>query len=257
VPACGIEGAPTGVIPDMTVSVLVPAFNEAAVLPRTLAVLREAMRVFEANGWATELVVCDNNSTDDTAAIATAAGARVVFEPVNQIARARNRAASVAQGDWFVFVDADSEPSPALFADVAATIASGRVAAGGATVTMDDRRLWARAGVAAWNTISRTKRWAAGSFIFVDAAVFRAVGGFSQALYASEEIDLSRRLKRQARPTGRRLAILHRHPLHTSARKLRLYSWWEITRFMVRTVVTGGRTLTRADDCFVWYDGRR
>lgn len=241
----------------MTVSVLVPAYNEAAVLPRTLAVLRESLRVFEAKGWATDLVVCDNNSTDQTAAIAAAAGARVVFEPVNQIARARNRAASVARGDWFVFVDADSEPSPALFADVAAAIESGRVAAGGATVTMDDRRLWARLGVGTWNLISRTMRWAAGSFVFVDADVFRAVGGFSEALYASEEIDLSRRLKRRARASGRRLVILRRHPLHTSARKLRLYSWWEITRFMARTVLTGGRTLTRADDCFVWYDGRR
>lgn len=241
----------------MTVSVLVPAFNEAAVLPRTLAALRSAMGAFEARGWATELVVCDNNSTDDTAALAAAAGARVVFEPINQIGRARNRAASVARGDWYVFVDADSEPSPALFADVAAAIASGHVAAGGATVTMDDRRLWARAGVGTWNAISRMFRWAAGSCIFVDAAAFRAVGGFSDALYASEEIDLSRRLKRHARASGRRLVILHRHPLHTSARKLRLYSWWEIARFLARTVLTGGRTLTRADDCFVWYDGRR
>lgn len=241
----------------MRISVLVPAFNEAALLPQTLPAIRAAMAAFEARGWAAELVVCDNNSTDATPAVAAAHGARVVFEPVNQIGRARNRAASVATGDWLVFIDADSTPPAALFADIADAIASGRVLAGGATVTMDEKRWWACLGVAAWNTISRVMRWAAGSCIFVDAAAFRAVGGFDLALYASEEIALFRRLKREARRAGRGIAILDRHPLHTSGRKLSLYSWWDMTRFFWRIVTSGGRSLRRADDCFVWYDGRR
>ena len=54
-----------------------------------------------------EVIVVDNNSTDDTAAIAEAMGATVVGEPVQGIGRARNRGASVAQGDVLVFVDAD------------------------------------------------------------------------------------------------------------------------------------------------------
>lgn len=241
----------------MMVSVLVPAFNEARGLARTLSAIGEALEAFHVRGWTTELIVCDNNSTDGTAAIARAAGATVVVESVNQIARARNRAAAAACGDWLLFVDADSEPSRALLAEVAGTIEGGRVLAGGSTVTMDDRRLWARAMVAGWNWTSRLTRWAAGSFIFVQADAFRQVGGFNQALYASEEIDLFRRLKRVARRADLGIRILHRHPLHTSARKLRLYTWHEIARFMLRTVLTGGRTLKRADDCFVWYDGRR
>jgi len=241
----------------MTISVLMPAFNEAQGLASSLAAVRAAMQVFHARGWTTELIVCDNNSTDATADIARAAGATVVFEPVNQIARARNCAAAAATGHWLVFVDADSEPSPALFGDVAAAIASGGVLAGGSTVAMDDTRLWARAMVGSWNWTSRLTRWAAGSFIFVRTDAFRGVGGFSHALYASEEIDLFRRLKRAARRAGLAIRILHRHPLHTSARKLRLYSWREMAVFMMRTVLSGGRTLTRPDECFVWYDGRR
>lgn len=241
----------------MTISVLVPAFNEAQGLAHTLATVRDAMAVFQARGWRTELIVCDNNSTDTTADVARASGATVVFEPVNQIARARNCAAAAATGDWLVFVDADSQPSTALFADVAAEIAGGRTMAGGSTVTMDDRRVWARAMVGSWNWTSRLTRWAAGSFIFVRADAFRGVGGFNQALYASEEIDLFRRLKRAARRAGLAVRILHRHPLFTSARKLRLYRPHEIAVFMLRTVLSGGRTLRRADECFVWYDGRR
>lgn len=241
----------------MTISVLVPAFNEAGGLAGTLDSIRAATAAFAARGWASELVVCDNNSTDATAAIARAAGARVVFEPVNQISRARNTAAAAATGHWLVFVDADSHPSPALFADVADAIATRRYLAGGSTVVMDSGGLTAAWGVAIWNAISRVTRWAAGSFIFVEAGAFRAAGGFSQELYASEEIDLFRRLKRAARRARLGIVILHRHPLTTSGRKLELYTPVEIAVFMARTVLSGGRTLRRADGCPVWYDGRR
>ncbi len=241
----------------MKVSVLVPAYNEAGSLDASLASIRRAQTAFEARGWTTELIVCDNNSTDATPAIAEAAGARVVFEPVNQIGRARNAAAAAASGEWLVFVDADSHPSPGLFARAADAMASGRCLAGGSTVHMIDGNWLGDAMVAGWNAISVVTRWAAGAFIFVDAAAFRAVGGFSPHLYATEELDLFRKLKRQARSQKRRVVILRGHPLRTSGRKMRLYTAFELATLLVRTALTGGRTLRRAEDCFVWYDGRR
>jgi glycosyltransferase involved in cell wall biosynthesis len=197
-------------------------------------------------------VVCDNNSTDRTADIARAAGARVVFEPVNQISRARNTGAASASGDWLLFVDADSSPSPALFADVLQTIEEGRWVGGGSTIALPGATLGVRAWVAAWNGLSRALSWAAGSFLFCEARAFREAGGFSEQLYAAEEIDLSRRLKRRGR-----FVILHRHPLLTSDRKARLYSWREHLAFLFRFLASGGRALRRRDSCSVWYDGRR
>jgi glycosyltransferase involved in cell wall biosynthesis len=97
----------------MRISVIVPAFNEEKLLGTTLACIREA-----TGGLDAELIVCDNNSTDRTAEIAGQAGARVVFEPVNQIS-ARAQAGAAASGDWLVFVDADSFPDRALFAELA------------------------------------------------------------------------------------------------------------------------------------------
>ncbi|MGD9902517.1 MAG: glycosyltransferase [Vicinamibacterales bacterium] len=241
----------------MTISVLVPAYNEAAGLAASLASIRAAMQAFAARGWTSELIVCDNNSTDATAAIAHAAGAAVVFEPVNQISRARNAAAARASGDWLVFVDADSHPPVALFADAADAIASGQVVAGGSVVAMESSSRFGDALVAAWNLVSRLTGWAAGAFIFVDATAFRAVGGFSQQLYAAEEIDLFRRLKHLARRQGRRVVILRAHPLLTSGRKLRLHSPGRILSLILRTVVSGGRTLRRPQDLPLWYDGRR
>jgi glycosyltransferase involved in cell wall biosynthesis len=239
------------------ISIIVPAFNEEAMLAESLASIRRAATAFDAAGFGWELIVCDNNSTDRTPDIARQAGARVVFEPVNQIARARNAGAAAATGEWLVFVDADSHASPGLFADVAREIAAGRCIAGGSTVALDLDLVGARLVVRAWNVISRLMRWAAGSFIFCETAAFREVGGFSLRLYAGEEIELSRSLKRLARARGRSIRILSRHPLHTSGRKAHLYSARELLLFQLRTIVTAGRNLRSAEGSTLWYDGRR
>ncbi len=241
----------------MKISLIVPAFNEERLLAGSLAAMRAAMQAFHDAGWASELIVCDNNSSDRTAEIAREAGAAVVFEPVNQIARARNAGAAHASGDWLVFVDADSYPDSRLFSDVVKTVESGRAIGGGATVTFDIDDRAVRAALAAWNALSRAAKWAAGSFIFCEAGAFRELGGFSEALYAAEEIDFSRRLKRLARRRGLEVAILHRHPLRTSARKAQLYTKREQLAFMLKTLLLGGRTLRSREQCRVWYDGRR
>lgn len=241
----------------MKVSVVVPAFNEEKLLGETLGRIHDARRAFDDLGWSHELVVCDNNSTDRTSAIALSAGAKVVFEPVNQIGRARNTGAKAATGQWLIFVDADSHPTSALFQEVGAEIGSGRCLAGGSTVTLAGRYPVARLGTRCWNILSRLFRWAPGSFIFCEAEVFRKVGGFDERLYASEEIDLFQRFKKEARASRRRITILHRHPLVTSARKLHLYSPGEHIRFLLRTLLRGGRTLTEREACHTWYDGRR
>lgn len=241
----------------MHVSVIVPAFNEEQGIAASLRSIRQALAAFDAAEWSSELIVCDNNSTDRTAAIAREEGAQVVFEPVNQIARARNTGAAMATGEWLVFVDADSHPTRELFTDVANEIRAGRTLAGGSTICFDTPVHGYALAARAWNTISRLTRWAAGSFIFCEASTFREVGGFNQALYAAEEIDLFRRLKPLARRKGRTTVILHRHPLRTSARKARLYSAREAVTFVVRTLLRRGRTLRSAEECYQWYDGRR
>jgi glycosyltransferase involved in cell wall biosynthesis len=241
----------------MKISVIVPAFNEERGLAASLRSIRAAIAPFEEAGWDWELIVCDNNSTDRTAQVARDAGADVVFEPINQISRARNTGAARATGDWLLFVDADSHPSRALGGDVISAIRSGRYIAGGSTVCFDRPDPVVAMMGSVWNGISRVMRWVAGSFIFCDAMVFRELGGFSQALYAAEEIDLSRRLKRLARQRRRHIAILHRHPLLTSARKAKLYTPREMLAFTARTILQRGRTLRSAEECFSWYDGRR
>jgi glycosyltransferase involved in cell wall biosynthesis len=239
------------------ISVVVPAYNEERELPASLRSIRAAAAAWDRRGWTTELIVCDNNSTDRTADLAREAGAIVVFEPVNQISRARNAGAAAATGEWLVFIDADSHPSPELFDDVARAIESGRVLGGGCKVVFETTHTGVRAAATFWYALSRAFWWAAGSFVFCRRDAFRELGGFTLELYATEEVHFSRRLKRLARARGQRLVILTRHPLVTSARKARLYTWSEVLRLTVKTLATGGRTLRSAKESFAWYDGRR
>ena len=242
----------------MRVSVVLPAFNEEKLLPAALVAVRDAAAAFTARGWEWECVVCDNNSTDGTAAVARAAGATVVFEPVNQIGRARDAGARAATGEWLVFIDADSTPSAELFADIAERIASGRVLGGGSTVELEPGTpRYARFVCGLWNLCSRLAGWAAGSCVWVEAEAFRAAGGFGTEYYAGEEVFLSRRLKSLARRSGRRFVILADHPLRTSSRKLKLYTLTEAGRFFFRMLFTAGRAAKRPDACHLWYDGRR
>ena len=242
----------------MRVSVVLPAFNEEKLLPAALAAVKAAASAFTARGWDWECVVCDNNSTDRTAELGRAAGARVVFEPVNQIGRARDAGARAAYGEWLIFIDADSTPSEALFAAIADRIAAGRALGGGSTVELEPGTpRYARFVCGFWNLWSRLAGWAAGSCVWVEAAAFRAAGGFGTEYYAGEEVFLSRRLKSLARRSGRRFVILSAHPLRTSSRKLKLYTVTEAGRFFFRMLFTAGRAAKRPENCEIWYDGRR
>lgn len=241
----------------MNVSIVIPAYNEEKLLPAALQSIQAACTAFDVRGWRREIIVCDNNSTDGTAAVARAAGVKVVFEPVNQISRARNTGAAAATGDWLLFIDADSFPTVELFNDVADEMAGGRTLAGGCLLKFDATRNMAALFVPLWNWTSRALRWMAGSFIFCETAVFRQIGGFSLELFVSEELDLSRRLKGEARRMKRKIVILHKHPLVTSSRKLHLYTMGDYLSLFWNIVIRRGRGLKERETCYIWYDGRR
>lgn len=240
--------------PAPRLSVIVPAFNEERRLPACLASIREAAA---AEGLDPEVIVADNNSTDATSELARAAGAAVVFEPFNQISRARNAGAARATGDWLLFLDADSCLHRETLADLLGAMGDGRCAGGGCLVAFDRAPWWGRVGVGLWNLISRTMRWAAGSFVFCRADVFAEIGGFSREMYAAEELDFSRRLKAWAASHDLVVTILKARPHVSSGRKLHLYSHREILLQTLRLVFRFRRTVRQRSRLRYFYDGRR
>jgi glycosyltransferase involved in cell wall biosynthesis len=230
-------------------SIVVPAYNEEELLAGTLERLRQAMA---RNGLRGEIVVCDNASTDATAEVARAACATVVTEPHRQIARARNAGAAAARGRYLLFVDADTLVPPAVVAHALERLESGRVCGGGAAIEMEGvDGVVAGAMVRLWNAVSRARCLAAGSFLFVRRDAFRAVGGFSERVYASEEIWLSRAVKRWGRERGLGFVVLE-DAVITSGRKVRWYPLPVLlavaTGFLLFPFLVRSRRF-----CWLWY----
>ena len=241
----------------MKLSIVIPAYNEEKLLPATLTAVSDAAAALTSAGITHEVIVCDNNSTDRTAAIARAHGAAVIFEPVNQISRARNTGATLATGDWILFLDADSTPSYGLLSELAPVLHDDSILYGGALLKMDEFFPIACGLVALWHILAQSLHLAAGSFLFVRREAFLTTGGFSTDLYASEEVEFSRRLKALAHQRRQRFAFLTENPLLTSARKLRFYNGWWHLRFILRTALCAQRNLRCRDNLPLWYDGKR
>lgn len=199
-------------------SIIIPAYNEERLLPATLASVEEAMAACQMVG---ELIVVDNNSTDDTARLAQERGARVVFERVNQISRARNAGARAAQGQFLVFVDADTLLPPGLLRAALENLARGDCCGGGALLQFDKPMpMLAEKALDLWNRLSKSRGLAAGCFIYCLRQGFDAVGGFSEKLYASEEIRFSRQLRQWGAQRGRPFNVIEEPRIVTSARKV-------------------------------------
>lgn len=205
-------------------AIIIPAYNEEAYLADTLEATRSAMAGQLLSG---ELIVVDNNSSDATAEVAEKNGAnRVVFEPHNQIARARNAGAdAVPEIEYLIFVDADTLITGELLSLALENLQSGVIAAGGARVVMDQPvspivDLITRV----WNQTSARMNFAAGSFFYTRRDAYEAGGTFDETVYAGEEIWLAKRIKRWARKRKMRFVIIADPPVITSGRKSEWFS---------------------------------
>jgi glycosyltransferase involved in cell wall biosynthesis len=238
-------------------SIIIPAYNEAKRIGSCLQHLRVAVAANSGAQLETEVIVVDNNSTDATPELARCGEARVVFEPVNQIARARNAGAAEASGDWLLFVDADTLVSAETLREMLALIDTGRFV-GGASVLRYDRTplVWKPILLVA-NVIVFLLRWTCGCFAFCRADAFRDFGGYNQELFAGEDVELGRAMLRWGTPRGLGLATVRRHPPITSIRKLELYGTPAVLSLMARWLILG-RSLERDKSRLqMFYDGRR
>jgi glycosyltransferase involved in cell wall biosynthesis len=96
-----------------SISVVISAYNEE----------HHIRRVLESVSWAQEIVVVDNESTDNTAAIAKKMGALVISRPNNlMLNKNKNVGFSQAKGDWILNLDADEEVPDELKTEVIKTI---------------------------------------------------------------------------------------------------------------------------------------
>lgn len=229
-------------------SFVIPAHNEQPLLGRTLSALTDAAR---ASGQPFEVVVVDDGSTDCTAEVARAYGARVVAVDYRQIAATRNAGARETCGDVLIFVDADTMVTGDAIRAAIEAMRGGAVG-GGCAFRFDGRLpIYGRLLQALASPLYRVLGLASGCFLFCTRDAFRSVGGFDERLFGAEEAALSRALWRRGR------FVVLREVVTTSGRKLRAYSPREILGLLARLALTGSKSLRRRDGLDVWYGERR
>lgn len=232
----------------MTLSFVVPAHNEEALLGATLRALRDAA---EAAGGPYEIIVVDDDSADGTAGIAAAAGARVVPVKVRHIAAARNAGAAAAKGDALMFIDADTLVPRDTVRQALDALGAGAVAGGAPARLPGADPLWAKVAWAPFQLGMILLRMPGGACMFMTRDAFHAAGGFDERYFASEEIHFARALKKVG--PFRML----REPVITSGRKFRILGFRGMMREWFRLAVRGPAALKTRKHLGLWYGPHR
>lgn len=187
------------------ISIVIPMFNEARHIARTL----QAVQVAVANaGLDCEVLVVDNGSSDAGPAIAKGFGARVLSLPKMAIGALRNHGARASNGQWLAFLDADIEvPSDWLsrLLDLQRR-GEGDVFA----LDCDTPRqapwfayAWQRRTLRAGQTLQDSS-WLPTPNLLMLRQWFDRVGGFDERLRTGEDKDFTLRLHQ----AGARLRVL-------------------------------------------------
>lgn len=198
----------------MRLSVVVPAYNEERYLVPCLRALRE-QRV------ELELIVVDNASSDATPEIAKEYADVVVREERKGVAFARERGWRSAGGEIIAFTDADTIVAPDWAERVLEAMQDSVIAVYGPVYLSDGlwhERLLARyafTGFLLLNHLLGLVHFSGQNFAVRRSALER-VGGFNLRLRSAEDVELSRRLKREGR-----IRFIREMKVYTSSRRLR------------------------------------
>ena len=182
----------------LRVSVIVPAWNAAATLARSLTAIQAQL------GPDDEVLVVDDGSTDDTRAVAERLGARCIGDGEQRgVAAARNRGALAARGEVLLFTDADAALAPGALERACARVLGGSDAVVGLYTADCDARdpvsryknLWIR-----YTYLRSAERieWLFGCLFAMRRALFLELAGFREELSRNRggsDIELGLRMR--------------------------------------------------------------
>lgn len=217
------------------ISLVIPAHNEGSYLPRLLDSVKVARQHYRHGPDSIEVIVADNVSTDDTAAIARDRGCKVVQVEERRIASVRNGGAAAAAGDVLCFIDADSEIHPETFNAIEDSLATGSVVAGATGVRMERWSL----GIAVTWVLFMPMVWLLRmdtGVVFCRREDFQSIGGYDERRFFAEDVQLLWDLRRVGKGRKQRLTRLKKVKALGSTRKFDIHGDWHYISDLFRLV---------------------
>lgn len=213
-------------------SFIIPAHNEELWIGKCLGSIRATMeKIAEPH----EVIVVDDASTDSTPRIAAQMGVRTLRVEHRKISAVRNAGARVASGEIFFFVDADTQVNERAVSAALKALRAGAVG-GGCVFDFDaPTPLWARIILFFAILAARRIKWVGGCFLFCTRAAYDATGGFSEQLYAGEDLAFVQALKKVGR------FVIPKPKVLSSGRKLSVVSPWQVLALMLTITIRGPR----------------
>ena len=242
---------------DLRQTLVIPAHNEEALLPRLLDTVDVARARYSFGAGAIEVIVADNASTDRTAEIAAARGCRVVPVAKRAIAAARNGGAAHASSRILAFVDADTQIHPDTFNGIERALADRRIVGGATGVTLERWSLGLAASYAMIVPIVLLTGMDTG-VVFCRRSDFVEVGGYDERRRVAEDVAFLWALKRLGRSRRQRLTRLRSVKAIASTRKFDRHGDWHYFREMTRLAVVRLWNANATEELIrkYWYDDR-
>ena len=242
----------------MRFSVIIPAYNEESYLPRLLKSIAIARANYSGGPEQIEVVVADNCSTDATAEVAAAHGARVVNVVKRRIAAARNGGARATIGDILCFIDADSAIHPNTFDEIDRAMKTGRYVWGVTGGRMERTSLplfityWAFMPMVYMTGLDI-------GLSFCRREDFEAVGGYDETRLYAEDVKFPWALKRLGRTRGQRTVRLPKIKALASTRKFDQFGEWHYFWMLghaIKSLITWNWHDEKLAERY-WYDSGR
>ena len=198
----------------MFISIIVPTYREEATIVQTVEYLLSVTQ-----NASSEIIIVDAGSGDNTIAFAVKAGASIaVTAPEKGRAAQMNYGASLAKGDVYYFVHADSIPPETFIQDITQAIQNGFQI--GRYRTKFDSNSWLLKLNAFFTRFDWLMCYGGDQTLFIKASLFKFLNGFKSEMKIMEEYDLVMRARIMSKYK------IFKGKTLISARKYKLNSWF-------------------------------
>jgi len=216
----------------LKVSVVIPTYNEEAIIGRTIRNLKSFLPK------DVEIIVAEGYSKDLTAMIARRLGAKVVLEKEHTVGGARNEGAHAAKGDIVWFVDADTFPNKDFYEKMKAEFEEDPKIVGVGCHIMPENVAALRGiffyflNFIVFFTVRMGRPNIAGSCVAYRKKQFKAINGFDTQTHSAEDMDLTQRISKLGS-----VKFLYHIIVPTSDRRVHKLGLWGLIKDWTKTTI--------------------